>query len=101
MTLNIGALTKLGLLFPVMCFIHVFAQTLAEHLYCDKGLIRNFQKKLLTTNQELLDLFSIYSSFLCFYLLVKVYNKNISWHHALLAMKNKSQPFSVSRSVPG
>ena len=32
-TLKIGALTKLGLFFPVVCFIHVFDQTLAEQLY--------------------------------------------------------------------
>ena len=39
MTLEIGALTKLGLFFPVVCFIHVFDQTLAEQLYRDKGLL--------------------------------------------------------------
>ena len=39
MTLKIGALTKLGLFFPVVCFIHVFDQTLAEQLYCDKVLL--------------------------------------------------------------
>ena len=33
-----GALTKLGLFFPVVCFIHVFDQTLAEQLYRDKGV---------------------------------------------------------------
>ena len=38
LTLIIGALTKLGLFFPVVCFIQVFDQTLAEQLYCDKGL---------------------------------------------------------------
>ena len=32
--LTIGALTKLGLFFPV-----VFELTLAEQLYCDKGLL--------------------------------------------------------------
>ena len=37
-TLKIGALTKLGLFFLVVCFIHVFDQTLAEQLYRDKGL---------------------------------------------------------------
>ena len=31
--LKIGALTKLGLLFPVVCFIYVFDQILAEQLY--------------------------------------------------------------------
>ena len=36
-TMQIGALTKLGLLFLVVCFIHVFDQTLAEQLYRDKG----------------------------------------------------------------
>ena len=36
---EIGALTKLGLFFPVVCFIHVFDQTLAEQLYRDKGLL--------------------------------------------------------------
>ena len=36
--LKIGALTKLGLFFPVVHFIHVFDQTLAEQLYCDKGI---------------------------------------------------------------
>ena len=38
-TQKIGALTKLGLFFPVVCFIHVFDQTLAEQLYRDKGLL--------------------------------------------------------------
>ena len=38
MTLKIGARTKLGLLFPVVCFINVFDQTAAEQLYRDKGL---------------------------------------------------------------
>ena len=38
-TLKIGALTKLGLFFPVVCFIRVFDQTLAEQLYRDKGLL--------------------------------------------------------------
>ena len=32
-------LAKLGLFFPVVCFIHVFDQTLAEQLYRDKGLL--------------------------------------------------------------
>ena len=32
-TLKIGALTKLGLSFPVVCFIPVFDRTLAEQLY--------------------------------------------------------------------
>ena len=36
-TMQIGPLTKLGLLFLVVCFIHVFEQTLAEQLYRDKG----------------------------------------------------------------
>ena len=46
-TLKIGALTKLGLFFPVVCFIHVFDQTLAEQLYRDKGLLNLlFQKDL-------------------------------------------------------
>ena len=35
-TLKIGALTKLGLFFTVVRFIHVFDQTLAEQLYRDK-----------------------------------------------------------------
>ena len=39
MTLKIGALTKLGLFLPVVCFIHVFDHTLAEQLYCDKCLL--------------------------------------------------------------
>ena len=39
MTLKIGALTKLGLFFPVVCFIYVFDQTLVEQLYRDKGLL--------------------------------------------------------------
>ena len=37
-TLKIGALTKLCLFFPVVCFICVFVQTLLEQLYSDKGL---------------------------------------------------------------
>ena len=36
-SLKIGALTKLGLFFPVVCFIRVFDQTSAEQLYRDKG----------------------------------------------------------------
>ena len=43
-TLKIGALTKLGLFFPVVCFIHVFDQTLAEKLYRDKGYLATSQK---------------------------------------------------------
>ena len=39
MALKIGALTKLGLFFPVVCFIYVFDQTLAEQLYYHKGLL--------------------------------------------------------------
>ena len=39
MTLKLGALTKLGLFFPVVCLIRVFDQTLAEQLYRDKGLL--------------------------------------------------------------
>ena len=35
---KISALTKLGLFFPVVCFICVFDQTSAEQLYRDKGL---------------------------------------------------------------
>ena len=42
-TLKLGALTKLGLFFPVVCFIHVFDQTLAEQLYRDKGLLDPFR----------------------------------------------------------
>ena len=38
-TLKIGGLTKLGLFFPVVSFIHVFNQTSMEQLYCDKGLL--------------------------------------------------------------
>ena len=38
MTLKIGALSKLGLFFPGVCFIYAFDQTLAEQLYSDKGL---------------------------------------------------------------
>ena len=38
-TLKIGALTKLGLFFLVVCFIYVFDQTLAEQLHCEKGLL--------------------------------------------------------------
>ena len=41
-TLKIGALTKLGLFFPVVCFIHVFDQSLAEQLYSDKRLLGSF-----------------------------------------------------------
>ena len=39
-TLKIGALTKLGLFFPVVCFIHVFDQPLAEQLYRDQDLLQ-------------------------------------------------------------
>ena len=39
MTLKFGALAKLGLFFPVVCFIYVSEQTLAEQLYGDKGLL--------------------------------------------------------------
>ena len=38
-TLKIGALTKLGLFFPVVCLIYVFDQILAEQLYHDKDLL--------------------------------------------------------------
>ena len=44
--LKIGALSKLGLFFPMVCFIHVFDQTLAEQLYRDKGLFDCFQTLL-------------------------------------------------------
>ena len=40
--LKIGALTKVGLFFSVVCFIHVFDQTLAEQLYRDKGPIETY-----------------------------------------------------------
>ena len=40
-TQKIGALTKLGLFFPVVCFISVFDQNLAEQLHCDKGLLKS------------------------------------------------------------
>ena len=36
MPLKIGALTKRGLFFPVVSFIYVLDQTLAEQLYRDK-----------------------------------------------------------------
>ena len=39
MTPKIGTLTKVGLVFPGLCFIHAFDQTLAEQLYRDKGLL--------------------------------------------------------------
>ena len=39
-TLKIGALTKLGLFFPVVFFIYAFDQTSAQQLYRDKGLYR-------------------------------------------------------------
>ena len=39
MTLTIGPLTNFGLLFPVMCFVFVFDQTLVGHLYRDEGLL--------------------------------------------------------------
>ena len=42
MTLKIGALIKVGLFFPVVCFISVFDQTLAKQLYRDKGLLTCF-----------------------------------------------------------
>ena len=45
MTLKIGALTKLGLFFPVGCFIYVFDQTLAEQLYRDKGLLDQLRER--------------------------------------------------------
>ena len=41
-TLKIGTLSRLGLLFPVVRFIYLFDQTLAEQLYRDKGLLRVF-----------------------------------------------------------
>ena len=37
-TLKIGAFTKLGLFFPVVCFICVLDKNLAEQLYHDKDL---------------------------------------------------------------
>ena len=42
MTLKIGALTELVLFLPVVCFVHVFEQTLAEQLYRDKGLLTDY-----------------------------------------------------------
>ena len=33
---NIGPLTNFGLLFPVVCFVFGFDQTLVEHLSSDK-----------------------------------------------------------------
>ena len=39
MTLTIGPLTNFGLLFPVVCFVFVFDQTLAEH---PDTMINNF-----------------------------------------------------------
>ena len=33
---SVGAITNLSLFIPVVCFIHVFDQTLAEQLYRDK-----------------------------------------------------------------
>ena len=33
-------LLNFGLFFPVVCFIRVFDRTLAEQVYCDKGLLR-------------------------------------------------------------
>ena len=46
MTLKIGALTKLGLFFPVVCFILVSDSTLAEQLCRDKGLQKYLFKRL-------------------------------------------------------
>ena len=43
MTLKIGARTKLGLLFPVVCFINVLDQTLAEQMYRDKALLHQLE----------------------------------------------------------
>ena len=51
MTLKIGAITKLGLFFPVVCFIHVFDQTLAEQLYRDKVLF-NYSSELDTNTSN-------------------------------------------------
>ena len=39
MTLTIGPLTDFSLLFPVVCFVFVFDQTLVEHLYRGKSLL--------------------------------------------------------------
>ena len=45
MTLTIiGPLTNFDLLFPVMCFVLVFDQTLVGQLYRDKGLLRSITK---------------------------------------------------------
>ena len=60
MTLKIGALTKLGLFFPVVCFIHVFDQTLAEQLYRDKGLLTG-----LTVLRPKVETFYIFIGYLC------------------------------------
>ena len=38
-TLQIGALTKLGLFFPVLCFVRVFDHNLAEQLHRGKRLL--------------------------------------------------------------
>ena len=37
--------------FPVVCFIHVCDQTLAEQLYRDKGLSRSLKSEFFTTSQ--------------------------------------------------
>ena len=37
----VGTLTKLGLFFPMVCFISVFGRTSVEQLYRDKGLHSN------------------------------------------------------------
>ena len=38
--------TKLGLFFPVVCFLHVFDQSLVEQLYRDKDLFSKSDTKV-------------------------------------------------------
>ena len=45
-SLKHGALTKLGLFFPVVCFLHVFDQSLVEQLYRDKDLFSKSDTKV-------------------------------------------------------
>ena len=52
-TLKIGALTKLGLFFPMVCSISVFHQTLAEQVYRDtEGLLRILLRPFLTASRK-------------------------------------------------
>ena len=83
-TLKIGALTKLGLFFPVVCFICVFDQTLAEQLYRDKST-------------ELVFVLCNQTKTLCLHCFITSL-RNASWYRSL---ENSNMAGSMSSSMEG